>query len=999
MKKKAFTLVELLAVIVILGIILTIAIPSVSKTIKNSKKESIETTAKMLAKTAEDYYSYNLVNYNTVDKVDLTNDELDYRGDKPDLGFAYFDDKGRAYIKMYYNGYCVIRNYDGTIELDKTSPDSCTIENMVSVTLYLDGAEATYGSEWVKADNYISTILKEGESITNIPTVTKTGYTFLGWYNNNEEVDLNVVVNSNLVATAKFEANTYTVTINLQGGTVMGSYEATRKIKFGELYGSLPTPTKVGYTFTGYKTNNGNNGSPINSNSKLQIASNHTLYATWDPNKYMVSTSVSCGNSATLGGHEVTYGGTYGSFGTPTCAGYTFAGWATKDGTIINSTDKVTITSDIELYGQWTANAYTVTFVYNNGSTNTTKEVTYGSAYGDLPTPTKTGYTFNGWTTSSGVAVTSTSKVSVAGNHTLYAQYSTGTYLVTFEPMGGSLSQSTKYVIYNSTYGTLPTPTRAGYKFNGWYTNNGNNAALITSTSKVTITTNHTLYAKWTANTYTVSFSSAENVKNLYENGEVVYFNPVENKACTVNEYNNNSAKESFQGCLKWYAYLDSPSSSTVKLMLNQNAKEYDSLTDNAINLEAVIKELEAKNWNNAVLNTFNIISAEEIATIVGNTSFSLGDDIKNISSNSWLFDNIRDESVASELHWGYVTSTPYSGINGDMLYYIFLNNLYTADSGSMDFQITPIGIRPSIVVDKTLLANNIISTKTVSYNSTYGTLPTPTRTGYSFLGWYTTSGVKITSTTVVNTTSDITLYAQWKANTYTVTFEVPVGGTLNTTSITVTYGQPYGPLPTAKSSWADGTPFLGWFTDGAGLKDSNYVNTCGDYGCGYGTKIESTTIVDRAEDHTLYGAFSYWCFVKGTKVLTKDGLKNIEDIKVGEYVYTLDMEQNEVVLKKVNRTLSSYASVTYKMKIGTEIVEMTDKHQLYIKDKGWVRAYNAQIGDKLVDIDGKEVEILEIEKIVYENPIKTYNLTVEGNHNYFITNTRLLVHNAQSIF
>lgn len=390
----------------------------------------------MLAKTAEDYYSYNLVNYNTVDKVDLTNDELDYRGDKPDAGFAYFDDKGRAYIKMYYNGYCVIRNYDGTIELDKTSPDSCTIENMVSVTLYLDGAEATYGSEWVKADNYISTILKEGESITNIPTVAKTGYTFLGWYNNNEEVNLNGVVNSNLVATAKFEANTYTVTIDLQGGTVTGSYEATRKIKFGELYGSLPTPTKV------------------------------------------------------------------------------------------------------------------------------------------------------------------------------------------------------------------------GYKFDGWYTNNGNNAALITSTSKVTITTNHTLYARWTANTYTVSFSSAGNVKNLYENGEVVYFNPVENKACTVNEYNNNSEKESFQGCLKWYAYLDSSSSSTVKLMLNQNVKEYDSLTDNAINLEAVIKELLQKNWNNAVLNTFNIISAEEIATIVGNTSFSLGDDIKNISSNSWLFDNIRDEYVASELHW-----------------------------------------------------------------------------------------------------------------------------------------------------------------------------------------------------------------------------------------------------------------------------------------------------------------------------------------------------------
>ena len=76
----------------------------------------------------------------------------------------------------------------------------------------------------------------------------------------------------------------------------------------------------------------------------------------------------------------------------------------------------------------------------------------------------------------------------------------------------------------------------------------------------------------------------------------------------------------------------------------------------------------------------------------------------------------------------------------------------------------------------------------------------------------------------------------------------------------------------------------------------------------------------------------------------------------------------------------------------------MTPKHELYIIDKGWVRAYNVKEGDKLYSSDNK---LLEIEKITYkkyDNPIKTYNLTVEGNSNYFVTDIQVLVHNAGSI-
>ena len=69
---------------------------------------------------------------------------------------------------------------------------------------------------------------------------------------------------------------------------------------------------------------------------------------------------------------------------------------------------------------------------------------------------------------------------------------------VTFSANGGSVSTTSKTVYYNTTYGTLPTPTRSGYAFAGWYTTSSG-GSRVTSSTKVTATGNHTLYAHWTA--------------------------------------------------------------------------------------------------------------------------------------------------------------------------------------------------------------------------------------------------------------------------------------------------------------------------------------------------------------------------------------------------------------------------------------------------------------------------------------------------------------------
>ncbi len=139
-----------------------------------------------------------------------------------------------------------------------------------------------------------------------------------------------------------------------------------------------------------------------------------------------------------------------------------------------------------------------------------------------------------------------------------------------------------------------------------------------------------------------------------------------------------------------------------------------------------------------------------------------------------------------------------------------------------------------------------------------------------------------------------------------------------------------------------------------------------------------------------------HYCFVAGTKVKMENGFKNIEDIKVGDMVYSYNLDNNMTELKKVTDVIKSNTIDTYVVTIGKNSVEMSPKHQVYVIDKGWVRAYDLKVGDEMFDINGEKVSINNIEYKRYSTPIDTYNLTIEGNSNYFITNTQVLVHNAR---
>ena len=341
-------------------------------------------------------------------------------------------------------------------------------------------------------------------------TATRTGYTFTGWYtaaSGGTQVtsETTVTITSNQTLYAQWNANTYTATFVGNGGT-MGS-TTTKPVTYNSTYGDLSkiTATRIGYTFKGWYTA-ASGGTQVTSTTKVTQAKDHTIYAQWNANTY---TATFVGNGGTMGStttKPVTYNSTYGDLSkiTATRIGYTFKGWytAASGGTQVTSTTKVTQAKDHTIYAQWNANTYTVTFNQSGGTTPNppSKPVTYDSTYGTLATTSRVGYTLKGWYTSAlnGTQVTSTSKVTITSNQTLYAQWNANKYTVKFNANGGT-QPAAQTVTYNSTYGTLPTTTRSGYVFTGWYTSN-TGGTRVYNTTKVTITSTQTLYARWEAN-------------------------------------------------------------------------------------------------------------------------------------------------------------------------------------------------------------------------------------------------------------------------------------------------------------------------------------------------------------------------------------------------------------------------------------------------------------------------------------------------------------------
>lgn len=146
-----------------------------------------------------------------------------------------------------------------------------------------------------------------------------------------------------------------------------------------------------------------------------------------------------------------------------------------------------------------TSNSVEVVFDANGGTvTPSKKSLTRDSSIGTLPTPVRTGYTFDGWYTSREGGAVYTTTTTIGENTTLYAHWKVAqkSVKVTFDANGGYTPQTTKTVTALGTYGDLPTPTRDGYRFLGWFSQQSGSGIIYLPETAVD-DEDVTMYAHW----------------------------------------------------------------------------------------------------------------------------------------------------------------------------------------------------------------------------------------------------------------------------------------------------------------------------------------------------------------------------------------------------------------------------------------------------------------------------------------------------------------------
>ena len=308
---------------------------------------------------------------------------------------------------------------------------------------------------------------------TTLPTdVTRTGYTFKGWYDNENLTGSPVTAiggaeTGNKEYWAKWEINQYTITFDTNGGSEIAPITQD----YGTEITVPADPTRKGYTFKGWDKEI----------PETMPAENITVKAQWEINQYTITFD-------TNGGSEIApitqdYGTEIASPANPTRKGYTFKGWDKE-------IPKTMPAENITVKAQWEINQYTITFDTNGGSEIAPITQDYGTEITVPADPTRKGYTFKGWDKE-------IPETMPAENITVKAQWGINQYTITFDTNGGS-----EIVPITQDYGTEITapdnPTRKGYTFKGW-------DKEIPETMPAD---NITVKAQWEINQYTITFDT-----------------------------------------------------------------------------------------------------------------------------------------------------------------------------------------------------------------------------------------------------------------------------------------------------------------------------------------------------------------------------------------------------------------------------------------------------------------------------------------------------------
>ena len=376
------------------------------------------------------------------------------------------------------------------------------------------------------------------EAITLNPP-TKNGHTFTGWTGDNgNEPQTIVVIAQGSTGDKHYTANwnpiNYTISYELNGGEAINPTIYT--ITSSNI--TLNPPTKNGYTFTGWTGDNGNTPQTSVIIEQGSIG-NKNYIANWSIITYSINYALNGGTATNPTTYNVTTDNI--AINPPVRDGHTFSGWTGTDlnaPTIELVVPKGSI-GDRTYTANWDLVDYTISYELDGGTVATPNPTVYNQSYNDitLGNPTKTGYTFLGW---SGTGLNGNNNTSViiplgsTGDRSYTANWQLDSYTISYNLNGGTPTGSnpTSYDV-NSANITLSNPEKIGCVFVGW---SGTDLIGIENTT-VTIahgsTGNKSYIANWASGKYTLTVNKGEGISTVTGAGSYEYNDNV-TVSCTV---------------------------------------------------------------------------------------------------------------------------------------------------------------------------------------------------------------------------------------------------------------------------------------------------------------------------------------------------------------------------------------------------------------------------------------------------------------------------------
>ena len=546
-----------------------------------------------------------------------------------------------------------------------------------------------------------------------------------------------------------------------------------------QTYLSAPeAPSKTGYTFNGwYAYNLPDSSEGFNPSSAVigttaatfpyRLDENVIFYAIFTPNVYTATFDVNGGKPLASKTQNVTYDTPF----IPAAArrdGYTFVGWKDDDGNVFKSLEQWKYDYPVTLTAQWSLNTYEIIYNLNGGTNNKNNPATYTieSDTVTLVTPARTAYSFAGWFTDRNFTNEITEIAAGSfGNKTVYAKWTPVVYDIIYELDGGANDENnpTTYTVETPTI-EFAAPSKTGYTFNGWYAEkdfSGDNVTELPQGNYGDVT----LYAKWTANKYTITYLDTKLITDVTD-------------AIKVN---------SSSSCLS-VTTKNEPTS--IYAIVGENGKHAiyyaKSYSYNRSFIITIVNLSVGKTLKERTTCSASGYSKVEFYASVGDVIEIVIEKDSSYSSDAYVYFEgftIRTSAAALVYSKGetYVQSVTYDK-NYDLINYERTGYAKTGwFNGDEKFD----GGIWNLTDDVTLYADWQIVTYTITYvlngGDTIGANPTEydiesqdiilaNPTGkHTFVGWYKDEALKEKITVITNRSfGDITLYADWQHETAT---------------------------------------------------------------------------------------------------------------------------------------------------------------------------------------------------------------------------------------